>query len=147
MKKIILLSQTGFTLIEAMVTVVAIGILAAVAVPVYNSYVEDARCSEAVKLLGVAINDAEMVIQGDNGLAGYGNGRLAVIDGTSQLFDMTVTTAGTNATPASDSTIAFTATGKAGSSVANGTVTATRAAGGIWTYAVGTAPCDTVPVP
>jgi general secretion pathway protein G len=38
----------GFTLVEMMITVAIIGILAAIAIPAYNNYIERARVSSAV---------------------------------------------------------------------------------------------------
>lgn len=46
--------QTGFTLIEIMIVVVIIGILSAVAIPSYTSYVMRARLVEATVELGSA---------------------------------------------------------------------------------------------
>ena len=51
--------KTGFTLIEIMVVVIIIGVLAAMAMPLYNKAVEKARISYAVQILGT-IRDAEL---------------------------------------------------------------------------------------
>ena len=42
----------GFTLIEVMVVIIMVGILAAIAVPIYSNYVYRARTAEAVTTLG-----------------------------------------------------------------------------------------------
>jgi type IV pilus assembly protein PilA len=45
-------NELGFTLIEVMVVIIMIGILAAIALPIYTNYVRRARVSEAVSTLG-----------------------------------------------------------------------------------------------
>ena len=44
--------QTGFTLVELMIVVIIVGILAAVAVPMYSGATEKARATECVAALG-----------------------------------------------------------------------------------------------
>ena len=45
-------SELGFTLIEVMVVIIMVGILAAIAVPLYTNYVYRARAAEGVSTLG-----------------------------------------------------------------------------------------------
>ena len=41
--------QKGFTLLEIMVTVAIVGILAAIAIPIYNNYITKTRIAEALE--------------------------------------------------------------------------------------------------
>lgn len=47
-------NEQGFTLIELMIVVAIIGILAAIAIPAYQSYIARAQASEALQLLSGA---------------------------------------------------------------------------------------------
>lgn len=44
--------EQGFTLIEIIVVIIMIGVLAAIAVPIYTGYIYKARSSEAITTLG-----------------------------------------------------------------------------------------------
>ncbi len=53
----------GFTLIELMIVVAIIGILAAVALPAYQTYADRAKFSEAILASGIYKNAAEIAFQ------------------------------------------------------------------------------------
>jgi type IV pilus assembly protein PilA len=58
--------QKGFTLIEILIVVVIVAILAAISVPIYLSYVESARASDAKTTIS-AIYQASQVYYQDRG--------------------------------------------------------------------------------
>ena len=87
--------QTGFTLIELMVTIMIVAILAAIALPSYQQYIQRGKITEATS------NLSSMQLQMEKYFAdnrNYGNGSCGVTapSGAAARY-FTITCAGTNA--------------------------------------------------
>ena len=108
--------NSGFTLIEAMIAVAIVAILAAIAVPSYNEYVQRARITEATSNLADMRNKMEQYFQ-DNRTWTPGGGITAPCNPgtvapmpTSQNFTFTCINMGAN-------TYTVVATGNVGTSM------------------------------
>src|SRR5438132_13570331 len=62
-------SEAGFTLVELLIVILIVGILSAVAVPLYHGYTKDARLAEAKALAGSAMTSLSGCVQ-DKGTGG-----------------------------------------------------------------------------
>ncbi|MBU0741227.1 prepilin-type N-terminal cleavage/methylation domain-containing protein [bacterium] len=118
-------NQRGFTMVELMVVVVIVGVLAAVAVPMYSKYVKNARVSEATGKIGEVITAAKAWAIENPNTAGnpiWPSGAVGIVDLTqTDLFTYAI--AGGGGGNANTSTLTVRATGRAGRKMAGVTVT------------------------
>lgn len=97
------MKRNGFTLIELMITVAVIGILAAIALPSYTSYISRSKITDAVASLADYRVKMEQYYQ-DNRNYGTASAACAVVVASSPYFTYTCVVG--SATP----TVAYTAT-------------------------------------
>ncbi|MBF8159763.1 pilin [Ectopseudomonas hydrolytica] len=137
-------AQKGFTLIELMIVVAIIGILAAIAIPQYQTYTAKSQVSRVMSESGqlrtaleACINDGRLVIGNGAGQCDPGaTGSNLLTGGNSQVSGTPATGTGTpqvSAPLTTTSTIVATFGNNAAASIATQTLTWTRTVDGSWT--------------
>jgi prepilin-type N-terminal cleavage/methylation domain-containing protein len=120
-------NQKGFTMVELMVVVVIVGVLAAVAVPMYSKYIKNARVSEATGKIGEVVTAAKAWAIENPNTAGrpiWPSGAGGIVDLTqTDLFTYAITAGGGG--NANSSALTLRATGRSGRKMAGVTVTVT----------------------
>jgi type IV pilus assembly protein PilA len=136
-------AQKGFTLIELMIVVAIIGILAAIAIPQYQTYTAKSQVSRVMSESGqlrtaleACINDGRLTVGNGAGQCDPGaTGSNLLTGGNSQVSGAPAPGTGTPVVPAAlttTSTIVATFGNNAAASIAADTLTWTRTVDGSW---------------
>lgn len=101
--------KNGFTMIELMIVVVIVGVLAAIAIPIYGKYITNSRMTEASSRLGEIVTAAKAYAQENDAWPTDASGGIVDVSPT-QYFTYSITAGGGPPTGA----FQVTATGKPG---------------------------------
>lgn len=120
-------SHKGFTMIEMMVVVVIVGILAAIAIPLYGNYIKNSRVTEATSRIGEIVTSSKAWAQENQDASGNpiwpsGAGGIVTLSPT-QNFTYAISAGGGG--NASTTPFTVTATGAAGGKMAGVTIAVT----------------------
>jgi len=120
-------NQKGFTMIELMVVVIVVGVLAAIAIPLYGKYIKNARLTEATGRIGEIVTAAKAWAQENQDASGnplWPSAAGGIVDLTAtEQFTYAITAGG--GANANTSALSITATGVAGAKMAGVTVVVT----------------------
>lgn len=95
--------KNGFTMIELMIVVVIVGVLAAIAIPIYGKYIKNSRMTEASARIGEILTASKAYAQendtDDNGVGNWplGAGGIVDLSGTENFTYEITAGAGLNA--------------------------------------------------
>ena len=124
--------QSGFTLIELLIVVAIIGILAAIAVPQYQTYTKKARFTEVVNSTSSLKGMVEGCLLAGNAVGACESGENGVPVNSDASYGVVATLA-----TATDGTNVITATASASLDSATFTLTPVKTAGGAVTWTKG----------
>jgi Tfp pilus assembly major pilin PilA len=114
-------------MIELMVVVVIVGVLAAIAIPLYGKYIKNSRVTEATSKIGDIITAAKSHAVANSDASGnpmWPTGSSGIVDlGNTQLFSYAITSGG--GANGSTTPLVLTATGLAGGKMAGVTIVVT----------------------